>query len=142
MASIEPVSSVSESEEVDYSIQIKREQTPFESFGPQRGDSVRVRLTVTDYAGLDPNVFGHMDRDAGKDFCFVASPLDSATYPINEANPDQNPSFYLTSQIDVIVPTPNAADALYDNIVQELGILIDSYRRHDTLALESSETIG
>lgn len=141
LASTDPVSSVSESEEEDYSIQLKREQTPAESFGPQRGDSVRLRLTVTDYTGLSPNVFGHLDRDAGKDFCFVASPVDSTIYPELEPNITQDPPYYLLSQIDVILPTPDIADQVYDNIVKELGVLVDAYRRHDTLSSESITTI-
>lgn len=141
LASTDPVSSVSESDNTDYSIQLKREQTPVESFGAQRGDSVRLRLTVTDYEGLDPNVFGHLDRDAGKDFCFVASPVDPSVYPALTPNLEQDPPFYLLSQIDVIVPTPDIADELYDNVVQELGVLIDAYRRHDTLSSESTTTI-
>jgi hypothetical protein len=142
VASLDP-SSVSEAAEddSDRSITIRREQTPLESFGRYRGDSVRVRLTVTESVDTPAEIFGSKDDSAGQNFSFVASPVDADIYPVDEADPEQSPAFYLKSQIDILVPTPEAADELWSNITDELSVKLAAQGRLETLGEASSQEI-
>jgi hypothetical protein len=138
LASKDPVGSVSEVDDDERRLQVKREQTPPESFGRYRGDSVRLRVTVTDANGVDQNVFGFQDDLSGSNFSFIASPFDPDIYPDNVAGSDQTPAYYLKNQIDVILPTPAAALALWEHILTELDVRIAAENRLDSL-LNSSE---
>jgi hypothetical protein len=141
LASIDPIGSESDEDAPIRHLQIKREQTPSESFGEFRGDSVRLRVTVTGYSDIDPHVFGNRDGDAGADFSFIASSFDPEIYPKDGPGDGQDPPFYLKSQIDVLVPSPAAADTIWNNILTELDVRIAAQNRRDSLSESSSQRI-
>jgi hypothetical protein len=150
LASQDVLGSVSEPDDdtAVRSIRLKREQTPRNMFGSYRGDSVRIRISITEAVGITRYIFGYKDRSFDienaveqRDFSFVTSPVDEGIYPIDVADTSQNPSFYRKDYLDVLVPSPRIADLLWQQVKTEVDNLIAAYNRRDELLQSASTTI-
>lgn len=73
-----------------------------------RPQAWRMRITVTDYYNIDPNIFMYLrtgPNAAGvlqDTFESVASPVDITEYPAGAPDTNQDPAFYRLAEIDIL----------------------------------------
>lgn len=114
-----------------------------------RGDVFRLRIKAIDPVMMPKHIFGHQQHNSDAftgailaEFCFVASPFDASIYPADTPDPTQNPPYYRKDTIDVLVPSTEIADEVWNNIKTEVTNLVASYNRLDVLKEVESVRIG
>jgi len=114
-----------------------------------RGDGWRMRIVASDAESMPNEVFGHRLRliDAhtllqGTDFCFVASPEDLVIYPVGAPDPTQTPPYFRLAYIDVVVASRAVAERLWDEVQEQVCILVEALNRKDRLRVEEVSRCG
>lgn len=120
-------------------ISLVREEIARE-FVKNRGDVFRIRITAKDNVLMPKHIFAHQkwlvnpyDGTEADEFCFIASPFDSTIYPIGQPDPNQFPPFFRKDQIDVLVPSTEDAETVWDTIHLHVCNLAEAYNRLDAL---------
>jgi hypothetical protein len=90
----------------NYGIELTREVSVYEVTG--RPQAWRMRITVTDYYNVDPNIFMFLRTgpDANNDFVdtyeAVASPVDIEEYASGAPREGDDPAFYRLAEVDLL----------------------------------------
>jgi len=115
-------------------------------FVPNRGEAFRLVIVAEDAVQMSEEVFAHQKRlvdpytgETGDEFVFVCSPFDLTIYPASEPDPTQFPPFFRKAQIDLLLPSTEAAETAWTVIYGEVCELVAAMNRNDRLA--EGETI-
>lgn len=121
-------------------IQLTKSETGTVVFGNY--GAYRLRIDVTDFEGndIDGNVFIYR-RNAPSPYTelstdvfeAVAGPPQLADYPAGAPNPDQGWPYYRLNYVELDVASSAQAESIWNEIEQEVGILIEAMNRLDTL---------
>lgn len=111
-----------------YGIRLVQDISIYEVEG--RAQAWRMRITVTDYYGLDPNIFLYLRT--GPDargvlvdtFECVASPVDISEYPAGTPDEDQDPPFYRLAEVDLLSRNRNLLDETWELIKSDRDELV------------------
>jgi len=72
----------------------------------------------------------------------VVQAVDIVEYPTDDPATGQDPPFFRLSQIDVLVPSLDAADQMWTIIKASVGRLVTQLNRLDSIAVTDSVRIG
>jgi hypothetical protein len=110
------------------------------AFVKNRGDAFRLRITAVDNVLMPKHIFMHqrrlvdpIDATTGDEFVCIASPFDATIYPASEPDLAQFPQFFRKDVVDILVPSTEAAQEVWDAIHAQVCILVAAYNRLDSL---------
>ncbi len=109
----------------------------------------RFRVHCVDACDLSDAIFVYLqhpyDPATGGEaasFTAIASPIDLETLPIGQPNLGQVPPLFRLSIVDLVVESETAAQAIWDEIISEVTILINALNIMDQLVPSQSVVIG
>ena len=111
-----------------YGLELTQEVSRYEVTG--RPQAWRMRITVTDWYNVDPNIFVYMRTGPEVQgsyvdtFEAVASPVDLEEYPAQAPDEDQEPPFFRMAQIDLISRNMTLLDETWESIKADRDELI------------------
>jgi len=97
---------------------------------PGRQQAWRLRVTVTDYYNVDPNIFVYLrsgtDDEGNQEDTFeaVASPTDLEEYPSGAPRESDSPQFFRLAEVDLLSRSEILLEETWDGIVADRDELI------------------
>jgi hypothetical protein len=112
-----------------FGLELTRDISRYEVTG--RPQAWRMRVRVTKYNNVDPNIFMFLRRgpdqstgDFHDTFEAVASPVDLEERPAGEPRPDEDPPFFRLSDIDLLARSMELLEETWQSILQDRDELI------------------
>ena len=104
-------------------------------------DTFRITVTASDALNMTNEIFAHkktlVDPDPlvvqQDEFCFVCSPYDLSFYPADTPTPGQSPPFFRKASFDILLPSVDTFQKVYDEIKAQVDLLIETQRKLDIL---------
>ena len=101
----------------------------------------RLRVEVTDYQDIDPNIFiyqrgapnPHLDGEPCDFFVGIAGPPELAELPIGEPDPDQQYPFYRLSSVELDFRRQETAEEVWQLINSEATVLCQAMNAFQSL---------
>lgn len=140
-------SSSSSSPDCRYGIELTKEISKYEVTG--RPQAWRMRVYVSKYYGLNPNIFVYLRRPATSEsgeyrdtFEAVASPVDLEEYPVAVPEPVPAPQFFRLSDIDLLARNITLLDETWEAIQNDRDELIRTLSKICELKLDEVSAYG
>ena len=138
---------------VDNGASIKVRKTGAIASGQPDGYGVRLKLEVTETAGIDKEIFIYQQRPldvtAGTfvgDFNHVCSPTDMGNYPVNQAQTEVSksglPQFYRSHFVDLLFDSIADADEAEQALWEDIFLLKLNVDRLSRLTSEQVVVVG
>lgn len=135
-------SSISETDSVEdthRSIRLSREPLS-RVFTSDRGDMFKLVVRTEDPVLMPASFFVHRQRpqdpytaESLADFMFVATPFDVTAYPEQTPLPERIPAFYRQDFVELLVPSSELAEEVWEDLQQEVRRLVREYDFLDVL---------
>lgn len=113
-----------------YSLQLTRETSIMEENAVPY--AWRMRISVTDSAGLDTNIFLHRRAGGKDDFLCICSPVDLVEYPVGEPEAGKLP-FFRAAVVDLLSRSSDMLEEGWLMIVQDCRRLVKAMATLDRL---------
>lgn len=110
---------------------------------------LKIEARDTEDTGADPNVFLFLRRPLDPvtglvldEFHAIASPADMVEYPESEPSDKTTYPFFRARDLTLDFRAESMADDAWQTIVREVGVLLISLDRMDTLVLAEEVNVG
>lgn len=121
-------------------IQLTRSETTKVNFNNYGAYRLRIEVTAFEGNDIDGNVFIYKRKppspytDINADvFEAVAGPPQLSDYPAGAPDPDQGWPYYRLNYVELDLPSSDAAQRIWEEILSEVNVLVEAMNRLDSL---------